>query len=400
MIREAVNTARPGLVLAPHLQYPLRNGSDISLDRLARHLSSDLPYIVLIGEDNIVRFEGGDEIERIVYKNGIRSKPVAALRTVAFRSHFFLEKFVTRSFEKVARLHLANPEYGTVMSSYISTADLVVSSGEAAERRLLIWTHNDEFKWFRDLQKSGNPFVRLASKLSEQWLHNFFDRHQEEFIFLHVTEADHAGFAAYHPEHPAAVIPIGVDVEVSDPPALAPGSVPVRLFFVGSLSMKMNLDALSHFADRYLPPLRHRFGEALEVMIAGSNPAPAVQQLCQSHGWSLHPNVSDEELRRLFLNATFSILPFPYATGAKLKLLNSLAHGVPFLATERISAQEETCVYPSLIADDPTEWLARIEVVRKEGISPSDRERILNVARQYSWAESARRITGLLATHA
>ena len=382
----------PCLILAPHLMYPTRTGANILVDRMACALSAFTPYVDVIASDRIVRYRDGREVACRSFENRHRSKRAAALRVLARRSHFYIEKFTTPAFRREALALLRDPAYRTVISSYITTARLVAETPDLpAGRRHLIFTHNDEFKWFQDLRRTtANPLGKLAASFSERWLHGFFRRFARDFLFVHVTEEDREGFARYYPDHPSLIVPIGVELPPAPAAPLPPNAERLRLLFVGSLGVKMNRDALIHFARKYLPPLRARFGDTFEVIVAGSTPVPAVRVLCEEHGWRLHADVSDDALRRLYEQATFALLPFPYATGAKLKLLGALAHGVPFLATEAVRSQAEACVYPSLIDSDPAAWIDRIEAVRSAGISTEERTALRAVAERHSWHASAR----------
>ena len=390
--------AAPCLILAPHLVYPPRTGANLLIDRTACALSRFTPYVDVLASDRLVRYQEGREVACRSFENRMRSKRAAALRVLARRSHFYLEKFTTPAFRREALTLLRESAYRTVFCSYITTARLLTETpGLPAGRRHLIFTHNDEFKWFRDLRRTtANPLGKLAAYFSERWLHGFFRRHARDFLFLHVTEEDRKGYARHYPDHPSLIVPIGVELPPAPAPPLAPDAKRLRLIFVGSLGVKMNRDALTHFARRYLPPLRARFGDTLEVIVAGSAPSPAVRTLCREHGWRLHPDVSSEELRSLYKQATFALLPFPYATGAKLKLLGALAHGVPFLATEAVRSQAEACVYPSLIDSDPAAWIDRIETIRHDGLSAAHRDALFAVARTHSWEASVRRMIRVL----
>jgi len=400
MQRRTLDATAPILILAPHLIYPARNGSDISLDRIGRCLSMHVPHVDLIAERLIVRFEHGREMDRRPFANVMRSKNGAGARTLLRRSHFYLEKFLTPAYAKTATRYLRDPAYKTVLCSYATTTHLITQTRDLPDGRLhLIWSHNDEFKWFADLHRqSTNPLARFVAKSSERWLHAFFQKNRDTFLFLHVTKADRDGFARYYPDHASLIIPIGVDLpETPSPPLLSPIE-PVCLMFVGALGVRMNLDALTHFSETYFPSIHSHFGDDVQVMVVGSGPSEAVQTLCTDRGWDLHADVSDSELDRLFGQAAFSILPFGYATGAKLKLLNSLAHGVPFLATTKVGAQADACAAPCLLDDNPEAWVDRITRVRNRGLSAEDRAGLVAIAKSQSWeASAAKLIEGLTA---
>jgi hypothetical protein len=389
----------PCLVLAPHLEYPVRNGGDILIDRKWSRLSEYVPYVDIIGKDTITRYEGGRFVKSVCYANKHVSKPLAAFRTLAKRSHYLLEKNLTRSFVQKAQQYLAKPEYRTVVCSFIWTAAVVTDAPEIEGRLYCVETHNDEIEWFENLRRSStNPLAKLTAYFSERWAWSFLDRHGSEFVFFHVSKADQEGYSRRFPGHRSHVVPTGVDEVSRELPRHEDLGQPgkVRLLFVGSLGVKINLDALEFFREDFCRPLEEGLGGDLEVLVVGSKPSDRVARLCREMGWKLYPDVSDEELGRLYRTSTFSILPFRYTTGSKLKLLHSLANGVPYLATPALRDQAEEVVYPCLVSGDPGEWLDRIREVRRKGITDGDRAALIDHARKYSWASVARQTFELL----
>lgn len=375
----------PGLVLAPHLSYPTRDGADISLDRVARHLSRHLPWIDLIAADVRVRFERGELVDRQPFKNAIRSQRSGAIRALLRGSHYLLERFVTDRFRQQALEKLDDSRYGFVLYSYVCTASLAAEAAPRPGRLSAVWTHNDQIKWFRNLRESfGNPVLKLVAYTSEQWYFPFFGSHRDDFVFLYVTPEDRNGHVRQLGPHRNLIVPIGVDVDVNlaeRPPELVHGAV--RLLFVGSLGARMNLDALQHFAVTFAPALRAHFGKSLEVVIAGSSPSPAVRALCQRNRWDLRANVSDEGLALLYAGTSYALLPFPYTTGAKLKLLGALAHGTPFLATTGVDAQISELPPGCLVSDAPDRWVAHVASTPHP--SSSLRHGLHERAREYDW---------------
>jgi glycosyltransferase involved in cell wall biosynthesis len=387
------------LVLAPHLEYPARNGGDILIDKKWSRLSVYVPFVDIIGKDTITRYEGGRLVKSVHYTNTHVSKTMAAFSTLAKRSHYLLEKNVTKSFMEKAQLYLAKPEYKTVVCSFIWTAAAVTDAPEIEGGLYCVETHNDEIEWFENLRRSStNPLAKLTAYFSEKWAWSFLNKHGSDFVFFHVSKADQEGYLRRFPDHRSYVVPTGVD-EVSRELPWQEDLVPsgkVRLLFVGALGVKINLDAIEFFKEDFYPLLKGGLGGDLEVLVVGSNPSDKVSRLCREMGWMLYPDVSDEELRRLYRTSTFSILPFRYTAGSKLKLLHSLANGVPYLATLALRDQIEEVVYPCLISGDPEEWLDHIQKVRRKGITNGDRAALMNHARKYSWASVARQTFQLL----
>lgn len=375
------------LLLAPHLEYPPRNGADIAVAEIARALSAHVARLDVVAASETVRVSEGVEVSRRTFGGGPRPKAVAAGRAFLRQSHYLLEKFVTPAFTAEAARHLVRPDVGVVCHSFLSTASVAVLPD--ARRRHLVLTHNDEFAWFADLHGSvANPIGKAAAAASSRWIERFLTRHRRDLTLLHFTEPDREGWERRVPDHASFVVPIGVAVRGEPAPPVPPGAS-VTLFFAGALGVKMNLDALDHFADRFLPVMRDRLGDALSIVVAGSSPLPEVRALCDRHGWALHADVSDAAMDALFRGATFSLLPFPYATGAKLKLLKSLAYGVPALCTDVVGAQSDLIVHPSLMSDAPGEWADHVASLQERGLTSEDRDRNVAIARAHSWDRTA-----------
>lgn len=384
--------AGPMLVVAPHLQYPTRDGGNISIDRLSAELSNFLPWVDVVAQKQVIRYRQGAIEEQTTFVNPSVSKPKAGIRTLLRASHYIREKHSTNEFSTALAVVLASEQYDSVLYSYAWTADLIPPEFQPSFRRQFVWTHNNELEWFRDSRKtSPNLMVKAIAYSSELWADKFVARHPN-LTYLHVSEKDDESFTARYPGHSSYVIPIGVDVDLEQRTTPLPPGDPIRLVFVGSLGVKMNYDALQLFGDEFFPSLDKEFSDNLEVVVIGSNPSDSVRQICAKSGWELHENVSDEELANQLAKASFTILPFRYASGAKLKLLRSLAAGVPFLSTLAAAGQIHDPIYPCHISDDVHGWISRIEEIRSTGISAETRTGLVDSVKSYSWAESARRI--------
>lgn len=382
----------PCLVLAPHLEYPLRNGADILIDRKWSQFSKYVPFVDIVGKNSVNRYENGQLVDRKLYENVDVSKKVAALKSVFNQSHYLFERFITNTVTHTVEAYLLKPEYRTVVFSFIHTAAILKKTIENDEKLYLVETHNDELRWFGQfMKKSLNPSVLLAAFFSKRWLTRFLRKHEHDFLYVHVSKTDRDGYLRVAPFHRSIVIPVGVEEENLDVCCLEEVGLfeKVRLLFVGSLSGETNFEALKFFGDKLFPILKENFGNDLEIFIVGSKPSAVVKRLCWRMGWRLLANVSDQELRYLYSISMFSILPFQYTTGSKLKLLKSLGNGVPYLAMPVIGDQREKVLYPCLISGNPKKWLTHIKTIRKRGITEGERMALIDYTKKNSWSSVA-----------
>lgn len=385
---------QPVVVVAPHLIHPAVSGGDILLERVARYLSQHAPFIDLIGCNSVRRYRAAEVEREESFTNRFRPKWKAAVRTLVYRSHYLHERFNTHSIRRIVGEQLAKEHYGIILASYLTSVPLLAHPIDA---RCFVLTQNDEFKWFEDLgQTSGNFISRAVARLSLQWLYREVPRLASQAVFIHVSENDRDGFERVVPGHRHLIISVGTDLDAPKDWHSVSQSSRVIISYIGSLGVRMALDALKHFHDRFESFLRSSFDPELVIRIIGSNPLPQIRNLCRENGWQLHADVSDDQFSKLLSESTFSLLPFAYATGAKLKLIRSLGSGVPFLST--LAAQPQGFLTPPgcCFSDDPRSWVSAIRAWRAQVDVDSARQQLFTIAEDYSWPVVVSKIAELI----
>ncbi len=125
------------------------------------------------------------------------------------------------------------------------------------------------------------------------------------------------------------------------------------MLFIGAFAHPPNRDAMAWFGGEILPRIRAKAPD-LPCWIIGADPPPAVRALasetCQILGHV-------PEVEPFFQRCRLSVAPLRYGAGVKGKIHQSLAHGLPVVATsqaiEGMYLQDEESV---LVADDPQEF--------------------------------------------
>lgn len=391
-VTSSYNATAPVLVIAPHLTYPARDGADILINRHWGELSKFVSKVDIVAAHSIVQYEGGRIVREISFSNNSRPKWRAALRTVLFRSVYTKEKFLTKSFVDASRPLLADASYQTIIFSFLASASLTKHVKRENVTQYVL-THNDDIAIYRNMRNSSrNPIQILTAIVSERWVRRFGRAIKDRVRFIHVSEDDADGWSNTIGKHGYTVGKVGCDLPeialVEKPPMQARAP---RIIFVGSLGVKMNSDAIRHFAEKFLPTINERTGK-VQVKVVGSNPTSEVEKLCQKYGFDLFANVSEDELAAHFAWADFSILPFPYSTGTKLKLLDSIARGIPIMATEAIGHFEGIGrVTACLVSDNPSEWAEHVKGWKVTDIPGEVREKLIKVASGWTWEALAKR---------
>jgi len=374
----SISISNKFIIIAPHLKYPLRNGADIYVEKIGRYLSSVRENVIILGANTITHYQNGEIINQQNFENDFRAKTLAAIRTLVFKSHYLLEKFLTNAYrQKAGEIVQVHPE-AVIVYSFIYSTSLRLTTKPA-----IILTHNDEIDIYRNHRlNTKNPIQKYVAILSEKWLLDYFHQTNNN-IFANITEVDRNAYCQYIPKQQNIIVPAGIEYRSLSKTTLVDEKI--HLLFCGSLNVKMNKDALLFFKEKFWGLFKNHFQEDIDVWIAGSNPTFSVINMCKNQGWTLYPNISDEKLNSLYEKATFGILPFEYSAGAKTKLLNCYAAGLPVMATLCVKNMAEQDFLPNLFSNDPQKWLKHLQKYQIKRYDISGRIDCQRFSMQYSW---------------
>jgi glycosyltransferase involved in cell wall biosynthesis len=152
------------------------------------------------------------------------------------------------------------------------------------------------------------------------------------------------------PDRPVIVVPHGIDLPIL-PERASDARQPTRLGFLGGRD-ESNRHALDWFVDRIWPKLRSRFGEKVELHVAG--------QVC--HDWRPHGDGivivgPIDSIEHIWPSVDIAINPVRFGSGLKIKNVEALAYGLPLITTS-IGAEGLEVASPDglRIADTECKW--------------------------------------------
>lgn len=198
-----------------------------------------------------------------------------------------------------------------------------------------------------------------------------------------VSEDDRIRCERGHPERRVLVVPNGVDCRTILPKPDHAATSPV-LLFTGDMGLEPNIDAAILLASEVFPAIRREFPQA-ELRLVGRNPDPRVRRLAGS-GIVVTGAVPD--MQPHLRAATIYVAPHFTGSGARTKLLEAMAGGLPIITTS--IGIEGMKVQPGrdlLVADQPADMIESIHTLLA---SQADRERFAHAARHmaeiwYDW---------------
>ena len=107
-----------------------------------------------------------------------------------------------------------------------------------------------------------------------------------------------------------------------------------RIVYCGKLDYLPNADAATHFAEEIFPLVKREV-PAAEFLVVGFNPPRSVRALERLPGVRVRANVPD--VRPEVTHAAVSVAPIRFGAGIQNKILQSLAMGVPVVATSLVA---------------------------------------------------------------
>jgi hypothetical protein len=156
-------------------------------------------------------------------------------------------------------------------------------------------------------------------------------------------------------------------------------ATPKQLLFFGSLGSQMSLDALQYFRRALWPSLAPH----AKLLVAGAHPRSEIVALCAAEGWELRRDLTEDEVSQVFSETHYSILPFTYGAGSKLKFLDACGRGVPVLATAAGACGQWDLPSYVTVSDDPSVWAQT--VLRGDPPGPRWREEVAAYGDEFQW---------------
>jgi polysaccharide biosynthesis protein PslH len=201
------------------------------------------------------------------------------------------------------------------------------------------------------------------------------------------TSGELEEFKKLQPIRPHTVIPNGVDLTYFQAERSLTQNKKA-IVFLGRMDYFPNIDGIVYFTKEILPSIRKRIPD-VELWIVGSNPTQEVRRLAAIPGILVTGHVPD--VRFYLAQAAVSIAPLRVARGTQNKILESMAMGIPVVATgEAAKGIQASAPKHFLVADTPE--LFASEVVRiltnsvlSKSLSEAGRKRIKTV---HTWAAS------------
>ncbi len=398
------------LQLAPRVCWPLDTGAKLRNYHLARVLSENATVALLAFTDSDEPLVNpGNPYEQVVTVKRDPGYTLAKiLRGAIGRTPISLLNYTTQAMKQTLAEMLSEQHFDVVQIESIHLMGYLPIIRAAPRRPLVVcdW-HNIESELMIRYSERGPSFLRrtYAQKTARQ-LRALEQQATRDFdVHLVVSDRDRDQLLQLNSASLISVIENGVDsayysdkeIEAAHAAWRAERAAGVgaqsqsptranRIVFVGSMDYHANIHAVVDFARDVWPVVHERRPE-LVFTIVGRDPAAEVLQLASIPGIEVTGTVDD--VRPYYREAVASIVPLKVGGGSRLKILESMAAGVPVVSTTLGAEGLEVRNGADIVIGDTNEQLvaAITELLEDE----EQRRRLAGagrdlVSRHYDWA--------------
>jgi glycosyltransferase involved in cell wall biosynthesis len=356
------------LMLSPTLPRPAHIGSRIRILHILEALSA-AHRVTLIAPS-----VPGDLEPESSSTDGLEILPVpvaslkawTALRSLVSNRPYRSAKFCSPSYRRLVSRLLASRAFDLVWVNYMEMMD-GLPNRLAGGPPILLDQPNDELGMWRGLADkgpwAGRAFARRNLRLLTRLESDAFARLAG---VIAVSDEEKASLERRLPgDCPVWKVPNGVDAGFFRPEPFGANARGGDVLFCGSLDVSMNADAAAYFA-RDIWPIVRRSTAGISFKIVGRKPPRRIRRLGGKDGIVVTGTVSD--VRPFYREAAVAVAPFRIGAGTKLKVLESMAMGVPVVSTT-VGARgiEAGDGEHFLIADDPGAFASRVLALLGDG---------------------------------
>lgn len=208
------------------------------------------------------------------------------------------------------------------------------------------------------------------------------------------TAAEYETLASYRTGVRLGWFPNGVDAEYFAPAKAAYD--PDTISFIGRMDYYPNQQAVLQFCADVLPLIRERRPQA-KLLVVGASPPARIKTLANAPRVTVTGSVPD--VRPYVWESALTIAPLSIARGTQNKVLESMAMGVPVVASPAAARGVDAVPGEHLLtASDPAQLRDAVlklmsDAQARARLARAGRERILS---HHSWSAAMRRLDGLL----
>ena len=348
------------LIITPRIPYPPYRGDKLKIYNLSKVLSktNDVQIITFYQREKD-RAEI-KELEKLGIKvNLIKLKLVesflksiiAIFRTIPFQVAWYKSS----KMQQKINLLLKDEKFDVIYYHLIRTAQYLTSEKNNTHLNIIDFTDAVSLYLSRMIKQEKNIVKKLFIK-SELKRINKYEKIAEKFDALFIcSEIDKKFLIDKGIEQDIRILNNGIDTDLFS--GYQNEYERERIIFTGNMPYYANADAAIYFAKEIFPRIIKKKPE-VKFYIVGQKPSFSIRQL---HSNNIIVTGYVHDIKAEYLKSAVNVAPMRFGAGTLNKVIESIALGVPVVATSlAVGGLPEKLRKFIFIADDPEEFAEKV----------------------------------------
>jgi len=284
---------------------------------------------------------------------------VDAFSSLVTSDSYNVSRFFSPDFDRLLLQNLKENEYDIIHFESLFMTPYIATVKRYSKAKIVLRSHNLEYMIWERLansttNKAKKVYLKILAKQLKQYEVNIIN--QVDGI-ASITNEDGQKYAKLGCSKPIETIPFGIDVESFHLKPLSQKHKN-KLFHIGSMDWKPNLEGMAWFLDTVWEKIQAKFPN-LEFHIAGRN---MPQWLIEHSKGKIVNHGEVEHASEFIYNHAIMIVPLLSAGGMRIKIIEAMALGRVVIST---SIGAEGIKYTDrkniLIADKKSDFIKQLQ---------------------------------------
>jgi polysaccharide biosynthesis protein PslH len=377
------------LIITPRIPYPPYRGDKLKIFNLAKVLSIKNSVKIVSFHNSVKDFSLIEELKKhkleiITVKHSLFNSLVgifsALFINIPFQVAFFKSKKMFVLLENITK----NEKFDVIYFHLIRSAQYLDSTESNTAIKILDFTDAVSLYLSRYVEVIKNPLRKFLVKIELRRIKEYESIANKFHTLFVCSDKDRNFISEHHKKLNIQILNNGIDVDsfIPDDTKFNPN----RIIFTGNMPYFANYDAVIYFAKKIFPGIVKEIPNA-EFYIVGQKPPFKVRKL-STNNIIVTGYVAD--IKKEYLLSGVNVAPIRFGAGTLNKILESLALGVPVVATpmavEGMPSELKRFIF---LANNPQEFIEKVIYVLKnpqlrKGLLDEGRKTIINLL---SWKQ-------------
>lgn len=260
---------------------------------------------------------------------------IDAFSNLVTSDSYNVSRFFSTDFDILITKLLRKEKFDIIHLESLFMTPYIHTLRRLSKAKIVLRSHNLEYMiWERMADGTSNPAKRIYLNILAKQLKKYEENILQSIDgIVAISSGDTKKYQTMGCSKPLICLPFGINISNYTPEdILLPGKT--RLFHIGSMDWKPNIEGISWFLEKIWPELTAQL-PSLELHLAGRNMPDWLDGLKQP-GVFIHPEVEDA---KKFMNAyDIMIVPILSAGGMRVKIIEGMAMKKCVIST-RIGAE-------------------------------------------------------------